>query len=1128
MEYMHDPTTISPHALADEQASDVVRVLEDYLSQLERGQTPDPDSLIARYPGMANELGTYLRQLDNLHRATAGLRTAAPRPRADDGELLNDPTRLGDFRLLREVGQGGMGIVYEAEQISLGRRVALKVLPMAAAMNAKQLQRFKHEAEAAAHLHHAHIVPVYAVGCERGIHYYAMQFIDGTSLAGLIHDQRRQAGRESRTGSDTTDATLSCRSSVLDARSSQYRTVAHWGIQAALALEHAHQLGVIHRDIKPGNLLLDASGDVWISDFGLARSGGDPGLTRSGDLVGTLRYMSPEQASARRGLVDQRSDVYSLGATLYELLTLEPAFAAEEQHEVLRQVAAEEPRRPRLLNPAIPVDLETIVLKAMSKAPEQRYSTAQELADDLRRFLEDKPIVARPPSRAQRLRKWARRHRAWVVAGVAALFLATLGLAASTLAIWQAQRKTQAALDKAREETGRAEQNLNLTAEALINLLAVTGTVAEQSSDDGVSRQQVLADLERVLNAYTEFANRNQLAPRARYCRACGYRRVGDIHQRLGHHKEAEDAYTSAAALFEHLVGEQPEVAEYRQELGLCYTNQGRLRRFLSHLDAAEQVLEKGRRLLEQLVKEHPSRPDGCRELAACYDEIGLLLDNRGRAADAVEAHRNGLKVLAVPGVDKDPSYLYAKASNLQNLGVSLVAVGSFREAEENLRQARALRERLVKESPKNREHRYQLSAVYRSLAYLLSHTGRKAEALTAVRQDVEILKALATECPTVPNFRRDLAIGYENLGALLDDAKHKAEVEDSFRRAIALTDGLMQEFPHFPQYQHLLAITLNNYGPFLMNEHRGPEAEKVYRRALALWEGLAARGINAPDYERAWANCLQNLACLLCSHNDLEAARQLVERAVGLQEEALKSNPQHPLSRQFLTFHYMQLGEILLGLGRQAEAIRWAERLAAITPGSWENAWRAADLAARCATGTAVSKQSAAPFAERAQAFLAEAEARSEGDADARIRLAQYLVLKAPAPLRDVRRAIELAERAARSAPDRAAGWTTLGAAHYRAGNWPAACKALEKGRQPGGEREGLNLFFLAMAHWQSGDRAGARRWYAEGTAWARAHEPRMAEVRGVQKEAEKLLGYATASQVPLPLLLGLILAPV
>ena len=206
-------------------------------------------------------------------------------------------------------------------------------------------------------------------------------------------------------------------------------------MQVAEALDHAHTRGILHRDIKPANLLLDDQGQLWVTDFGLAQIQGNPGLTLTGDILGTLRYMSPEQALAKRVVIDGRTDIYSLGVTLYELLTLRPAIDGQDRQEILRKIAEEEPAPPRKLNPAVPRDLETILLKAMAKEPSGRYATAKELADELRRFLEHKPITARRPSLLDRAAKWARRHRAAVwSAGVslAVLLLAVGGWRSAT------------------------------------------------------------------------------------------------------------------------------------------------------------------------------------------------------------------------------------------------------------------------------------------------------------------------------------------------------------------------------------------------------------------------------------------------------------------------------------------------------------------------------------------------------------------------------------------------------------------------------------------------------------------------------------------------------------------------
>jgi hypothetical protein len=237
-----------------------------------------------------------------------------------------------------------------------------------------------------------------------------------------------------------------------------FQTVATIGKQTAEALEYAHQMGVIHRDIKPANLLLDARGEVWITDFGLAQFQNQVGLTMTGEVLGTLRYVSPEQAMAKRGLVDHHTDVYSLGATLYELLTLKPVFDGRDRHALLQQIGFDEPTAPRALDPSIPFELETIVLKALAKNPAERYGSAQELADDLQRFLDDKPIQAKRPSVAERARKWGRRHPAVVFATVLLLVFGVIGFAVSTALIAREQGKTKAAYESEKIQQGKTQQ----------------------------------------------------------------------------------------------------------------------------------------------------------------------------------------------------------------------------------------------------------------------------------------------------------------------------------------------------------------------------------------------------------------------------------------------------------------------------------------------------------------------------------------------------------------------------------------------------------------------------------------------------------------------------------------------
>ncbi len=528
------PDTQPADAIPDDPR--LLQAVHEYLGELESGRRPDRRRWLERYPDLADALNQCLDGLELVHQAAP---LASPLS-GDVSRLAGgaaDPLAanpLGDFRIVREIGRGGMGIVYEAVQLSLARRVALKVLPFAATFDAKHLQRFRQEAQAAAGLHHTNIVPVYAVGCERGIHFYAMQLIDGQPLDAVVRQLRGQAGMgpleagsadftaragtpgatgswpptaDAVTEADHAAATLSRFSAHFSASRAGkepelYRAVARCMAQAAEALEYAHQQGIVHRDIKPANLLIDARGNVWITDFGLAHFHDAPGLTRTGDVLGTMRYMSPEQASGQRVLLDHRTDIYSLGATFYELLTLQPIFPGRTRQALLAEVLSREPRPPRAIDRRIPAELEIIVLKALSKNPADRYATAQELADDLQRFLRDEPIHARRPSLVEQGRKWARRHPAVLAAAVLVMFLTLVLSLTSNYLIGRANERANAALAESRLRAEEAEKRFQQARAAADLLIEVSEKdLADTPQAQGLRKRL----LETALGYYRDF-----------------------------------------------------------------------------------------------------------------------------------------------------------------------------------------------------------------------------------------------------------------------------------------------------------------------------------------------------------------------------------------------------------------------------------------------------------------------------------------------------------------------------------------------------------------------------------------------------------------------------------------------
>jgi eukaryotic-like serine/threonine-protein kinase len=828
-------------------SNEIAGLLESYLAALEQGVAPEQESWLAAHSEFADELRPYLHSLRTLHDAARDLRAGKhDSDGAKNQSLIPSVRRVGDYRILREIGRGGMGIVYEAHQVSLNRRVALKILPFAAVLDQRQIARFRNEAQAAAQLHHPHIVPVFAVGQEQGVYYYAMQYVDGQSLEQAI-DEMRQDAKDLAARSTEAVADINGSSTTRTLRASQtahrsiqlgdfFRTVAKLGKEAAEALHHAHEYGIVHRDVKPSNLLLDGQGKLWVTDFGLARIQSDSGVTLTGDVVGTLRYMSPEQASGQTGLVDARTDVYSLGVTLYELLTQRHAFPADDRQMMLRQIVSDDPVSLRQHNPAVPVDLETIVLGAMAKSRDERYLSAQALADDLERFLAGKPTLARRPTFVDRTAKWARRHRPLVALGTGAMFLLTLLSALGMALLAGEQARTAAALRQAEHSARTAQENFQRAERHFRQARTAVDQLGARMADRLLdipgaesARQELLVN---TLGYYQQFASEAGDDPSLEQELALAHFKAGQIASKLGATADAIAEYEAARQILAQFGATESSPAP-RPQLAVIHNNLGVLFAARGDTDAARARYENAIAIQQLLADRHPDDPVVRTQLAESQANLGMLLEQIGDTAGAERSLRTAVEVLRLVArtTAHDPEHVRNLAISCNNL--SFVLRKRDTTAAETLsREAVAILERLMEEPAKAR-YQDDLALCYNNLAALLSQTERAAEAVEWHRRAIAVQEQLARKSPAVVRHRSDLAITLNNVGMAYCRANRAADADTAFARARELFATLSADYPDELAYRSSLAALLNNQAVALADAGRHDDAIEIYPTAI-------------------------------------------------------------------------------------------------------------------------------------------------------------------------------------------------------------------------------------------------------------------------------------------------------
>jgi hypothetical protein len=953
--FQPDVSSALQHELAD--------ILDEYLRSIEGGLPADADVLIARHPHLAGPLREYLDGLAIVQNGAAEFKPAQPAGSSRAPGAEPPAAQLGDFELLREIGRGGMGIVYEARQLSLDRKVAVKVLPFGAVLDEQQIRRFQNEARAAAQSQHPNIVPIYAVGSERGVHYYAMQFIEGYSLTQVLGQLRRASGIVEGDAVDTSQParaepmgdpqsnvgpyvktailrrTMGLRARRIhtilpkptgsEAHRTGFRTMPHTlqtfppersfrhidhvravarlGTDAAEALHTAHECGVIHRDVKPSNLLLDHEGKLWVTDFGLARCRANASFSKSGDVVGTLRYMSPEQAQGQTALVDQRTDIYSLGVTLYELLTLRRAFDAASGIALTARIEAGQWKRLRTLNGAIPADLENVITKAIAVSREDRYSTAKEFADDLRRFLQGLPTRARPPSWMERLSKWARRHRRGVL--TAGLVLCTLcaGLAASTLLVANQKAKTEVALQTAlqngqlaRQHLQAAEANLEQAQSAVDHFGARAAELLADIPGTEYARHELLSE---VLQYYERILKRAGDSPRLQADTALTHANMAKISQKIGDKANALAHYGNAERILQRLVAEEPDVPDHQLRLARCLNNIGLARHELGQTDNARTVFHRAIEIQERLTGIQESPSEVYTDLALSWNNLGLLRGETGECSEAAECYHEAVRVLetAPRQIQAQPQSRQTLASIYNNLGM-LGEAHDPAQAKSWAEKALSIYQELVARFPQNLAYKADLAMTHNNLGALYYGSGKNAEALAAYQHAAGVQQQLIDTAPFVTDYRCDLALTLNNCGLVESKLGELGAASQSFRQAIDLQEALVRDFPADVRYASRLGGIHNNL---------------------------------AMVYER---------------QKNLDRAAESYTRAIRYLRYAHQNAPQVAQYREYISRTYFNYGRLLRRLGRPMEAAEVALRRRALWPADGDQLYSVAqELALSC-----------------------------------------------------------------------------------------------------------------------------------------------------------------------------------
>ncbi|QDV17544.1 Serine/threonine-protein kinase PrkC [Gimesia panareensis] len=920
---------------------DLELLADEFISRIRQGDHPSVSEYQQRHPELSDEIEEFFPAIAALE----GGKYVEPVPgRVSLGASV--PEQLGDFQIVREIGRGGMGVVYEAIQESLNRHVALKLLPRHLLLDEKQLKRFRREAELTASLHHTNIVPVYGVGENGGFHYYVMQLIEGVGLDELtqkivataastgLKAHRAPLKTLTSIGDETvicpsgdsgaTDFTLNMEAKPVDPVFEEFvdtpQNIAALGIQAASALQYAHDRGILHRDIKPGNLLLDRDGLLCITDFGLARAAEQNDLSKSTDIAGTLGYMAPEMF---RGETCRQSDIYGLGITLYELLTRRFAIERTSRHEMIEKITHGSITSLRRIDPAIPRDLETIILKAIAPDTKHRYQQASDLADDLNRFLENRPIRARRVNLLEHVWRWSCRNPA--IASLSGIALSLLLLLGVTLAV---------GFERERQERKKAEASAQLATATLDRVFdrfvpsrsqssETTGSPADYS-EPVLSRES--ADLlAGMIPFYEELAKSTGSQQEFRLKAANAQRKVGDIHRRLGDFQAALAAYQRSLELYQQDFSEAKTLT-----IATLYNEIGRIYRHLDQLPESRTAHETARKLLETAIAQNQDQSDLRFELArTCFlnarqfrpeqiqNEKGRLTgkrlnpDQNPNAAQLQQAIDILEQLIATD--QTRPEYRYLLALCLQEQISDRIP----QPKSDSIKQARVyeILENLVKEYPQISDYRHALVKSYERVELRDSKPGDISDTLISrLKSAIQHASRLVSDSPTIPEYKTSLIHSHNKLAHAMDiltmgyvpdieNRQYHDTAELSLRTAMRLQKELTEQFPDSEEYRQWLAKFEIDLAMIVSKKGNVKEAKTLFNSALQILEPAWKKNPDSPQQLAGILDTTEELARLYHQTNsDVDSwlmwdkhdkyEREFNERFPGLNPQDFKEKP--------------------------------------------------------------------------------------------------------------------------------------------------------------------------------------------------------------------------------------------